>query len=52
VDGYCVVIMRCLVTGNDEDIQFSGLTKDYVLGVATLMDNDGKRAMLEIRDLA
>jgi len=39
-DGYCVVIVRNLETGNADDVQFDP-SQSYVFGVA-LMDNDGK----------
>jgi mono/diheme cytochrome c family protein len=39
-DGYCVVIVRDLDTGNADDTQFDP-SQQYTFGVA-LMDNDGK----------
>lgn len=39
-DGYCVVLIRDLETGHDDDTQFDP-SQSYVFGVA-LMDNDGK----------
>ncbi len=38
--GHCVVLIRDLETGFDDDTQFD-TTKSYPFGV-TLMDNDGK----------
>jgi hypothetical protein len=39
-DGYCVVIVRNLETGNADDTQFDP-SQQYIFGVA-LMDNDGQ----------